>query len=139
MFVLSVIGIILGIYLLVEFVGLLNRVAYEKYEYEFFSKISIIIVPIGYYFCYFGYQFYIDATKSGGDILNGIILMGIGLVLLLFILVANIRNTNFIMGISFSIVQFLIYIPIAYIAFFGFLMMIAILANTKPVWVLNND
>jgi len=139
MFVLGVIGAILGIYLLVEFVVLLNSLSYKKYGYEFFSRVSMIIVTIGYYFCYFGYQVFLDATKSDGDILNGILLMGIGFIFLLFMLIANIKNTNFIMGISFSVVQFLVYIPIAYIAFFAIVITIIALMNTKPVWVLNND
>jgi len=139
MFVLGVIGAILGIYLLVEFVVLLNSLSYKKYGYEFFSRVSMIIVTIGYYFCYFGYQVFLDATKSDGDILNGILLMGIGFIFLLFMLIANIKNTNFIMGISFSVVQFLVYIPIAYIAFFVIVITIIALMNTKPVWVLNND
>jgi len=139
MFVLKVLGVILGLYLLYEFIKLLNRVSDKKYNYKFFDEGSAFIVSIGYYFCYFGYSWYEDAVRVGGDILNGSILMGIGAIILLIMMYINIKSTNLFMGVVFGIFQFLVYIPVAVIAFYLVVVIIAALFQTKPVYVLNND
>jgi len=80
---------------------------------------------------------YENALKVNGDILNGLILIGIGILGLLYILVLNIRKTNFFMGLFGTLFQFIIYAALAIVGVIVFLIVSAIFSKTRAVYNLN--
>ena len=140
MFVLKIIGVIallLGVYALVERV---KEITFDKYGYKSFEPATAAVVAIGYYFLYFGWDFFAEALKYHGDILNGIILMIIGVVLVGIMFLAALKSMEFsFMGFVYALFEFGIYIPVAFVGLFIVLLLIAALSDTRPVWVVNND
>jgi len=140
MLVLKIIGVIallIGIYALVEKV---KEITYRDYKYESFEVPIASVVSIGYYLLYFGWKFYESAQESHGDILNGIILMIIGAALVSLMFLAALKQMQFsFMGFIYALFEFIIYIPVALVGLFILLILIAIVSDTRPVWVLNND
>ena len=143
MVVLSIIGAILGLMLLYSIVVKINQVSYRENRYEYFTPTTAGSVVVGYYFLYFGYQSYEAASRAvNGDILNGILLMVIGGVLVGAIIISNFINTpkeNKFITLLFTSIQLVIYVGVAYVSIFLILAAIGVLAQTKPVYVLNND
>ena len=137
MTVLTIIGVLLLVYMLFAFIAFVNRYTESKYDYEFFSWANYIISGVGYGSAYFGHRWYTDAVLNGGDILNGQILMGIGLVAIVIVVYINIKRTNIIFGLIFSIFQQLLYIPFTAVGAFVLIMLFAALADTKPVYKIN--
>ena len=143
MLVLSIIGGILGLVFVYWIVEKINEYSFTEHGYEYFSATTAGFVVVGYYLLFFGYGFY--ATAAGavdGDIFNGIILMIIGAVLVGFIILTNFINTpkeNIFITLLFTAIQLVVYVGLAYVSFFIILLAVAALAQTKPVYVLNND
>jgi len=139
MAVLTIIGIIIGLMALYMFIEYLNNFSLRNYRYEFFSVAHFTQIIIGYWMIYFGNSLYTKALKAGGDLLNGELLMAIGAVAVLIILYKNFMATPFGVALALSAIQLALSLPLAVGAFFVLLIAIAVLAETKPVYVLNND
>lgn len=143
MVVLSIIGGLLALLFLYWMVEKINELSYNKNNYEYFSATTAGFVVVGYYFLFFGYGVYTQAARVvDGDILNGILLMIIGGVLVGVIVISNFINTpkeNIFITLIFTAIQLIIYIGLAYVSIFIILLAFAVLAQTKPVYVLNND
>jgi len=142
MIVLSVIGGILGLVFLYWVVEKVNDISYRESEYEYFSTTTAGFVVVGYYFLFFGYKFYETASHAThGDILNGVILMIIGAILVGINIFNNYtyEKGRGIRVLLFTVIQLVVYLGLAFVGIFIVAIAIAALAQTKPVYVLNND
>ena len=138
MFVLSIIGVIaliIGIYLLTI---KLNQISYKNYNYEFFSLYPYAIFSLMYILLYFGRKFYIEAALRDGDIWNGILLFSFGVIVFIIRFIKNIKIAGFFKGILYTIVQLIIYLPIAIFGFIAILFAMVVFANSKPVYNINS-
>lgn len=139
MLVVKIIGFLVAIYLVFMLVVKINDYTRDKYRYDFFNMTNFTISAIGYGLLYFGYIWYMKALDKHGDVLNGQILIGIGIVLLLGVIYLNVKNTSLSAGVSLSIVQAPIYSVLSIIALFVLLASIAFFSETKPVYNINDD
>ncbi|HIP15398.1 MAG TPA: hypothetical protein EYG74_07910 [Sulfurimonas autotrophica] len=134
MLILSIIGIIVGIVLIYGFIIEVNRYTEKTYSYEFFNFANYSISAAGYVLIYYGYNWYEKALNTDQDILNGIILVGIGIILIGFVLYFNIKNTSIKLSILFSPIQQVLYAVFALFGLLAIVLMIAYFAQTKPVF-----
>jgi len=134
MLILSIIGIIVGIVLIYGFIIEVNRYTEKTYSYEFFNFANYGISAAGYVLIYYGYHWYEKALNTDQDILNGIILVGIGIILIGVVLYFNIKNTSIKLSILFSPIQQVLYAVFALFGLLAIVLMIAYFAQTKPVF-----
>lgn len=113
MTVLIIIGAGIAIYGSVLFIAWMNKFTTAVYRYEFFNKKSLTLTTIGYISLYFGYQWYLKAFKTDGDLLNGQLLLLVGALFILYIIWENIMATGWIAGILFSCIQLFLYVGIS--------------------------
>lgn len=143
MLVLKIIGGIVTIIAVIVAMLTFDNHCQEKFKYKFFTIISLVISAAGVLISYAGYSWYDSAVKSGGDILNGIIILSIGLIILTSLIYYNFKRTNLLYGVCGSAVQISVFGGIAYIGAFFFLLFIGlsifvkIFGNIKPVWIIN--
>ncbi|MDM5270783.1 hypothetical protein PGH07_01175 [Sulfurovum sp. zt1-1] len=88
---------------------------------------------------FFGYRLYITALAKQGDILNGIIILLIGVALVATVVYFNVKNTSLQDGLGLSLLQAPIYSVLAVLALFVLIAMIAFFSETKPVYHINDD
>lgn len=134
MLILEILGVLLALFTLFVIGELINRFTTNRYNYLFFNKETFISSLVGYAGCFIGDMWYMSALKEGGDVLNGLIIIGVGVIALLWTLYSNIKNTNFIIGIVFTPLQQLGYLVVAaggaiFMAFIGVLV-----SQAKPVY-----
>ncbi len=139
MLVVKIIGFLVATYLIFMLVVKINDYTRDKYRYDFFNMTNFTISAIGYGLLYFGYIWYMKALDKHGDVLNGQILIGIGIILLLGVIYLNVKNTSLSAGVSLSIVQAPIYSVLSIIALFVLLASIAFFSETKPVYNINDN
>jgi len=137
MIVLGIIGFIAVGLLLYWLVTVVNNYSYKKYKYEFFNMQNFVTTAIGYAFLFFGNNWYMDALKANGDLLNGGILIGIGAVTVLYVVYLNIKRTDLLFGLLGSLFQLILYVALTLGAVFALLIVMAALSETKPVYNLN--
>ncbi len=139
MTVLAILGSLIALFLIYGLVEFINKLSEENYGYTFFNVATLGVVSVSYYFIYFGYQMWQDVLKyESGDPLNGIVLMAIGGIILLFFIVHQISETSILVGVPVTIFQLLIYAPLAYLIVLGFLLAMAMMFQSRPVWVIND-
>ena len=138
MVVLTIIGLIVGLMALYIFIEYLNSFSMSRYSYEFFSIAHFIQVIIGYWISYFGNSLYTKALRGGGDLLNGQLLISIGVVVVMLVIYKNFKTVPFHIALAFTFLQLALSLPLAVGAFFILIIGVAVLAETKPVYVLNN-
>jgi len=137
MIVLGIIGFIAVGLLLYWLVTVVNNYSYKKYKYEFFNMQNFVITAISYAFLFFGNNWYTDALKANGDLLNGGILIGIGVVTVLYVVYINIKRTDLLFGLFFTLFQLILYVALTLGAVLALLVVMAALSETKPVYNLN--
>lgn len=132
MFVISVIGVLLGIGL-VWFLGVkCNRYTLERFEYAFFTKSNLIIYGIASLLLLVGFKWYEYATADvNRDIWNGIILMALSALIYLSMIIYNIKKTNLLIGLPLTIIQIVIFslISTAGMFLFAFFMVASIVLS----------
>jgi len=138
MVVLSIIGIIIVLILIAVFIQASNEYSVKTYRYEIFNIGNFIVSVFGYLAIYFGHGWYTDAIREQGDLLNGILIMGFGILFLLGVVYFNIKKTSLLYGIVMSIISELIYAAATPIIFFALLLAGAFFAETKPVYNIND-
>jgi len=138
MVVLSIIGIIIALILIALFIQASNEHSVKKYGYEIFNAGNFIVSVVGYLAIYFGNEWYGNALKEQGDLLNGELLIGIGVLLLLGVVYLNIKNTSLIYGLVMSVVTEILYAVATPVVLFVLLMAAAFFAETKPVYNIND-
>ncbi|MBU3014038.1 hypothetical protein KO488_04660 [Poseidonibacter lekithochrous] len=112
MVVLLVLGVV-TFYIFVLFLMIkTNRYTNIKRGKEFFHGKYLFVYFISFTLIYYGYEWYEEAIESNGDILNGIILIILAAILLVLVIIRNIKSSNFIFGITITIVQIILYMPI---------------------------
>ena len=134
MIVLKIIGIIIFLALLYLLIEKLNTYTYKKYSYKFFTESTLGIYMVIYCGLYIGKEWYISALHSKGDILNGIVIIVIALLIFLFVLISNIKKSNYLFGFFFTFVQAILFIPFCIIGIFFILIVAAFFAQAKPVY-----
>ena len=134
MTVLVTLGVLAVIAILFLIVTWINDYSERAFDYEFFSWANLAITSIGYFLLFYGFKWFNEALSEGGDILNGQLLMGIGLLFILSVLYTNIKHTNFLFGIVVGVFQLILYIPLSVISIFALLATAAWLTETKPVY-----
>jgi uncharacterized membrane protein YuzA (DUF378 family) len=75
-----------------------------------------------------------NALNKHGDILNGQILMVIGVSLLLWTIYTNIKNTGLLTGVIFTFIQQIIYLVVGAAGIFILFLLFAMYAQAKPVY-----
>jgi len=139
MTVLGIIGFIAALLAMYIFLEYVNGFTLRGYGYEFFSIAHMIQLIIGYWIIYFGNSMYEDAMKNHGDILNGQVLMVIGVIVVLVVIYKNLMKVPLLFSVPLTALQLLITAPLALGAFLGAILLFAIAAQTKPVYVINGD
>ena len=109
MTVLTIIGILLAALVLYIAIEKLNSYTDKKFNYLFFDVGTFVPVAISYLLLFFGNKWYQEAIEKSGDILNGAIVFGIGVIILLVIIYKNFKATNFIVGLFGTVFQLAIY------------------------------
>jgi len=137
MLVLKIIGILVAVLISYLIIDYLNNYTHKKYNYEFIDWNSYFVVAISYAFIYFGEKAYVHAVESNGDILNGQLLIGIGIIGLIIMLFINIKKTNFLVGVTGTVFQFAVYGVLAVVGLVAILIAGAFFSQTKPVYNLN--
>jgi len=139
MLVLKIIGILIAVFLVYLLIVKVNEYTIEKYRYEFFNMGNFLLSAVGYGLLYFGYKWYMNALEKNQDILNGQILIGIGLILILTVIYYNIKNTSGPTGLIFSLIQAPIYSVLAVFAVIALIAAVAFFSETKPVYNISDD
>ncbi|AFU99378.1 hypothetical protein [Simiduia agarivorans] len=67
----------------------------EKFGYRFFSAGSFLALFISSALCFFGFLWWHSESLKNGDILNGIIIGGLGLVVVLATVFVNFKKSKF--------------------------------------------
>lgn len=141
MTVLKIIGVIVALVAMGIGVISFNEHCDKKFSYRFFTKISFIAAAASIWALMAGHAWYTSSVDSGGDTLNGIVIMGIGAIILLGLVYFNFRMTNLLYGLGGSALQLGLFIPLAYIGTFfvllGLVLSIFLFAGAKPVYVIN--
>ena len=131
MTVLTIIGVGIAIYGIFLLIVQMNKFTINIYGYEFFNKKSLILTTLGYICLYFGYQWYVKAQGTAGDLLNGQLLFIVGILFVLYVVWKNIKATGWIVGLVFSSIQLFLYVGISALSILLVLgMIVAALAAT---------
>ena len=112
--------------------------AYIVYKYDLFNGGNYSISIAAYALIYAGFIVYNKAIANNGDILNGQLLIGIGVLLIISIIIYNIKKTSFFIGLILSLIQAVLYSVLATIGILFVIAAIAFFSETKPVYVVNN-
>ena len=134
MTVLYTIGFLAVVILLLLIVTYINDYSTKHYSYEFFSFGNLAVVAIAYLMLFYGDKWYSEELVKGGDILNGQILMGIGVLVISALVYVHIKNTSILFAAVVTPFQLIIYIPAAVLSIFAFIIVAAWLSETKPVY-----
>jgi len=99
----------------------------NKFDYRFFTTASFLIVGASLILILLGNGWRLNSIQQNGDILNGMLVMGVGGIISLFLVYLNFKSTNIIYGFGGSAVQVLMFGALAY---FGAFILIIGLALT---------
>ncbi len=135
--VLYIIGFLAVVIILALIAIWINSFSIKEFNYEFFNWGNFIITALGYLALWYGYDWFMEASTTGGDILNGQILIGIGAVFVVGSFLNNIRRTSFFFGIFAGTYQLAIYVPLSIASALLVLLAMAWAMNTKPVYNIN--
>lgn len=131
-------AIIIGYVVLTTWI---NNFCRRKFGRAFLTLPVFIWVSVCTAFFAGGGYWYQHATLNDGDTLNGLLLMGVGLVIVLGLYWYNIRTTNFLVGFIATTLVVGVFSTIAVVAapllIFLAIGCIALLFDTKPVWIIN--
>ncbi|WP_395395626.1 hypothetical protein WBP07_09010 [Novosphingobium sp. BL-8A] len=128
MFVLKILAGIAAIVALYWLIKFIQRTVAARYDgYLPFTKSTFAAFCAGALMIAFGYRWYVEAAHKHGDILNGIILAALGVALMGWIILRNIRNTSFPAGIGITVAQIPIFVIFAYFGIFIVVIVFALL------------
>ena len=136
MFILSLIAIAIIAMLIYGFIKWFNKYSYEKEKYRFFTTEHTMAFVASYAIILIGYM----AMKNNwlDDWKNGAVILTIGVIIFILSIRNNFKNTSPSLAIKGSILQMIIYIPVAVAGIFVLLVAIAFFAETKPVYNIND-
>lgn len=117
-----------------QFILWFNRYTHTYARYEFFTMNYSIAMVSSYALMFFGYNW----MHSDSDVLNGAIVMGIGIFIFISVMIKNFANTPRLFAIAGSLAQIVLYVPISIGAVFIVALMLGFAGQTKPVYNLNS-
>jgi len=132
--VLIILGVLAVIAILFIIVSRINDYSEKTFNYEFFSWGNLGVTALGYLLLFYGTKWFYEALSEGGDILNGQLLIGIGVLFIIRVFYIHIKRTNFLFGIVVGTFQLILYVPLSVISIFALLATAAWLSETKPVY-----
>ncbi|MAC85241.1 MAG: hypothetical protein CL624_14010 [Arcobacter sp.] len=137
MLVLKVVLVLAVGALIVYLLHKINIFTAKKYKCEFFSieYFSIFLCIFG--LAFWGYDWYFDALKAKGDVLNGILIMAFTSIIYLLVLISNIRKSSFFFGLLITILQTIVFLPLSAAVLIIVIITLLFLSQTRPVYVLN--
>ena len=139
MIVLSIIAALIALAFIVWFVQYSNDYSTRVYGYEVFNTEEFFGYMVAYVMLYFGYNWFEEALNDHGDILNGILLVLIGLIVIAGMVYNTIKQTSLRYGLGMSLIKALLYAVAAPVVV-GIVMIVgAWLMETKPVVRLDDD
>ena len=136
MIVLSLIGIVIVGFFIYGFIEWFNKYSYKKEKYQFFTTDHTIAFVASYVIMFVGYM----AMKGNwlDDWRNGAVILAIGILVLLLTIRNNFKNTSPSLAIKGSVLQVIIYIPVAVAGLFVLIAALSFFAQTKPVYNINS-
>lgn len=134
MFMLSLIALLLMAAAMYRFILWFNDYTRFHANYIFFTMEHTMAMVASYALIYFGNQW----IHNSDDWLNGAIVMGIGIILLMGVLINNFTKTPRLFAIAGSLAQLILYIPIAIGAVIIVAVMMAWASQIKPVYSINS-
>ncbi|HQS67870.1 MAG TPA: hypothetical protein PLM93_11855 [Sulfuricurvum sp.] len=138
MFILTLIGLVAAGLLLYGFIEWFNGYTQEKARYKFFTMEHSAAMVISYGLIFFGNGNMQSALENHGDALNGALVIGIGAVILIVVIVNNFKNAPKKLAFIGTVLQIILYIPIAIGAVIIAAAMFAYFSQTKPVYNINS-
>ena len=138
MTVLTIIGLVVGVFILFFGAMKFNEFTQQEFRYIFFEMSSFIAIGISYAFLYFGNIWYESALEKGESFLNGIILMVIAAIVILAIIFRNFYETDFVTGLFGSLFQLLIYVLCTIVSAYVLIILFALALQARPVYSINS-
>jgi hypothetical protein len=141
MLVLKILGILLAIAALVFSVITFDKHCYRKFSHRFFTAFTYITSTVAIVLGMIGFYWYNHSLTTGGDTLNGIVIIILSALVGLSLFYINFKKTNLLYGITGSALQLLIFGALAQTSITIFIIIIlGALCNAfyaKPVYVVN--
>lgn len=135
MLMLTLIGYLIVAAVVYGFIHWFNNYTRIQVRYEFFTMNHSVAMVLSYALIFFGYNW----IQNGDDVLNGVIVIGIGILILIRVMMNNFAKTPRLYAIAGSLAQLIFYIPIAIGAVIIIFVMMTWTSQTKPVYVMNDD
>jgi len=135
MLMLTLIGYLIVAVVVYGFIQWFNNYTRIQVRYEFFTMNHSVAMVLSYALIFFGYNW----IQNGDDVLNGVIVIGIGILILIRVMMNNFAKTPRLYAIAGSLAQLIFYIPIAIGAVIIVFVMMTWASQTKPVYVMNDD
>ncbi|MDD9940794.1 MAG: hypothetical protein OXU20_07010 [Myxococcales bacterium] len=113
----------------------------KHHRHRFMTRSAFVLVAAAAVSASFGLELWKEAEATGGDELNGILLMTLGTIAIMARLVWNVRKTNILLGTAGTAVQagvfgVLTFVGVIFLLLFLFVQFL-LLANSRPVYVIN--
>lgn len=131
MLVLKILGIIALLGSILATLHFFNEHCDKKFSYRFFTETSFWATAGTLALLIIGNWWRINALELGGDALNGIMVMCIGIVIALGLIYFNFKRTNLAYGLGGSALQISAFGILAYIG-------LAVLMIGLVLWVLSS-
>jgi len=138
MLILTLIGLLIVAFAIYTFILWFNKYTYHHAQYEFFTQEHSVAMVFSYGLMFFGNSWMQTALEDKGDWLNGAIVLGIGVALLVGVIINNFIQAPRVYAIAGSLAQIIFYIPISIGAVIIVVVMLAWLSETKPVYNIND-
>ena len=87
---------------------ILNNSAIKKFNFSLVTIASFIMAAISLGLIFIGYDWYANLVLKNEDIMNGLVVLALGVIVGLILIFSNISKTNIIYAVSGLLVQFLI-------------------------------
>lgn len=143
MLVLKILGVVVAILAFITALVGFEMHCYKKFSHRFFTMFTYIFTTIAIGLGMIGHYWYQNSLTSGGDVLNGIVVMILGGLAVLILIFTNFKKTNLLYGIAGSAIQLAIFGILAQISLVLFVILAvgAIIesVSAKPVYVVNNN
>lgn len=128
MTVLIILGVVLGLLLFMGAIYLFNQHCEDKFGYQFLTMGATGFLGIGAAIFYGGLKWYQSSLTGTGseflglevnrETLNGLVVMGIAIILYLFVAIVNYKETDWLYGTIGTTLQFLLLPLFAYVGLY---------------------
>lgn len=116
----------------------INNYTHTHYQYVVFDWFNYILVAASYACFYFGHKLYSTALLEQGDWLNGILLIGIGIIGIIFMCIINFSKLPMLIGLLVTVVQLSIYVILSIVGFYALIALFILSHGIRPVYNLNS-